>query len=132
MKVDPKLEAIAIKVMDKMELSNSKNDKYGNIILVIMIIGIILSLIRVIQECNKGRLLNFNRKERSKLMHSEIQNICISKNVLNTWRLKRIIKQKLNPEDYKSYGTQLRNAIFSTGIELSEQETYTLVEAANV
>ena len=51
MNFDPKLEAIAMKVMDKMDLSkSSKDDKYGNIIVVIMIIGVILSLVRIIQE----------------------------------------------------------------------------------
>ena len=36
------------------------------------------------------------------------------------------------PEDYKLYGSQLQNAIFSTGAELTEEESFTLVEAANV
>lgn len=130
MNVDPRLEAIALKVMDKMELS-SKSDKYGNIIVVIMIIGIILSLVRIIQECNKGFTV-FNNEQKTKYMHEQIKTICISRNFLNNWRLKRIIKNKLNSEDYKQYGDKLRKAILDTGVDITEEESCALVEAANV
>lgn len=132
MNIDPKLEAIAMKVMDKMKLNTTKKDNYGNIIIVLMIIGIVLALIQIIQNCNKSKLLLFSNKEKSKFMHNEVRNICIKKSFLNTWRLKKLIKEKLNSEDYKAYGTQLREAIMDTGVELTEDETYTLVEAANV
>jgi hypothetical protein len=132
MKVDPKLEAIALKVMDKMDLSHTKKNTYGNIIVVLMIIGIVLALIQIIQKCNDKKLLPLDIKTKTRLMHGEIQKICISRNFLNTWRLRNIIKQKLNPEDYEAYGKQLRNAIMDTGSELTEDETFTLVEAANV
>jgi hypothetical protein len=130
MNVDPKLEAIAMKVMDKMDLS--KNDKYGNIIVVIMIIGIVLSLIRVIQECNKQQFTISNKDQKAKYMHEQVRSICISRSFLNKWRLRRIIKEKLNSEDYKLYANKLRDAILDTGVELTEDESYTLVEAANV
>lgn len=130
MDVDPRLEAIAMKVMKKMNLSNE--GKYGNIIIVIMIIGMILTLIRIIQECNKNRLINFNKTEKTKFMHNEVQNICLKRTLLNKWRLKKIVKEKLSSEDYKTYGSQLQNAIFSAGAELTEEESFTLVEAANV
>lgn len=130
MNVDPRLEAIAIKVMDKMDLS-TKNDKYGNIIVVIMIIGIILSLVRIIQECNKG-FVSFNTEQRAKYMHQQIRTICISRNFLNNWRLRRIIKDKLNAEDYRQYGDKLRRAILDTGVDITEEESCALVEAANV
>jgi hypothetical protein len=130
MDVDPRLEAIAMKIMKKVNLV--QNTKYGSIILVVMIIGIVLSLIRVIQECNKNKLLKFNKLETTKFMYNEIQNICIKRTLLNKWRLKKIIKDKLSTEDYKAYGLQLQDAIFSTGLELTEEESFTLVEAANV
>ena len=131
MNVDPKLEAIATKVMDKMDLS-SKNDKYGNIIVVIMIIGIILSLIRVIQECNNSQFGVLSKEQKVKHMHEQIRSISISRNFLNKWRLRKIIKNKLSSEDYNLYGTKLRDAILDTGVDLTEDESYTLVEAANV
>lgn len=134
MSVDPKLEAIALKVMDKMNLSKTSydKDKYGNIIVILMIIGIILALIQIIQKCNETKLSLFNRGEQSKFMRDEIKNICIKKNIINTWRLRNIVKQKLTAEDYKNYGKQLRSAIMDTGPELTEDEVYTLMEASNV
>jgi hypothetical protein len=131
MNVDPKLEAIAMKVMDKMDLSN-KSDKYGNIIVVIMVIGIILSLIRVIQECNNKQFGILNKEQKAKRMQEQVKSICISRNFLNKWRLRRIIKDKLSSEDYNLYGAKLRDAILDTGVDLTEDESYTLVEAANV
>lgn len=132
MTVDPKLEAIAMKVMDKMDLSKNKDDKYGNIIVVIMIIGVILTLIRIIQECNSGKILSFNKSQKAKFVQDQVKTMCISRTMLNKWRLKKIIKEKLSPEDYKLYSVQLRNAILDTGVELTEEESFTLVEAANV
>lgn len=133
MNFDPKLEAIAMKVMDKMDLSkSSKDDKYGNIIVVIMIIGVILSLVRIIQECNSKKLFRSNKEQTAQFMRNEVRSMCISRTMLNKWRLRKIIKEKLSPEDYKMYGDQLRNAILDTGVDLTEEESYTLVEAANV
>lgn len=133
MNFDPKLEAIAMKVMDKMDLSkSSKDDKYGNIIVVIMIIGVILTLVRIIQECNSKKLFRSNREQTAQFMRNEVRSMCISRTMLNKWRLRKIIKEKLSPEDYKMYGDQLRNAILDTGVDLTEEESYTLVEAANV
>ena len=132
-RIDPKLEAIALKVMDKMKLSTiNKSGKYGNIIVVLMIIGIVLALIQIIQKCNENKLLSLKNNDKIKLMQTEIKTICIKRNILNTWRLGRIIKEKLSSEDYKLYGSELKKAIMDTGPELTEDETFTLVEAANV
>ena len=128
MNVDPKLEAIALKVMDKMDLSN-KSDKYGNIIVVIMIIGIILTLIRIIQECNSSS--KATSADNAKFIYGQVKSVCINRNFINSWRLRRIIKQKLNSEDYKLYGDKLKEAILDTGVDLTEDEAYTLSEAAN-
>lgn len=130
MNVDPRLEAIALKVMKKMDLN--KNSKYGNIILIVMIIGIILSLIRVIQECSKSQMASLDQRSKARFMKQQVKDICIKRTFFNKWRLKRIIREKLNNDDYKTYGEKLKNAILDSGIELSEEESFTLVEAANV
>lgn len=126
--IDPKLEAIATKVAAKIHSANK--DKYGSIVLILMIISIILTLVRVIQECNKNRLISFNPHQRHKFMHNEMQNICIKRSLFNKWRLRKIIKEKLSVENYKEYGDQLRDAILDTGIDLTEEECFTLVEAS--
>lgn len=132
MTVNPKLEAIAMKVMEKMDLSNAKKDKYGSIVVILMIIGIVISLMRLIQACNTQKLgILKNKKQKAKLMHEEVRTLCITRSLVNKWRLKKLIKEKLSAEDYRLYGTQLRDAILDTGVDLTEEESVTLMEAAN-
>lgn len=132
MTVNPKLEAIAMKIMEKMDLSHAKKDKYGSIVVVLMIIGIVISLMRLIQACNAQKLsLLKNKKQKAKLMHEEVKTLCITRSLVNKWRLKKLIKEKLSVEDYKLYGTQLRDAILDTGVDLTEEDSIALMEAAN-
>jgi hypothetical protein len=137
MSQNEKLELIAAKVMNKMNIQDkSPNNLYNknsqSIILILMIVGIVLSLIRIIQECNKNKLRGLNRNKQAEAMQKEVATICIKKNLLTMWRLNKIIKQKLSPEDYKLYGSELKKAIMETGPELTEDEIITLVEASDV
>ena len=132
-----KLELIATKIMNKMNIqdkspSNLYNKNSQSIILILMIIGIVLSLIRIIQECNKNKLRGLNKNKQAEAMQKEVTTICIKKNLLTMWRLNKIIKQKLSPEDYKLYGSELKKAIMETGPELTEDDIITLVEESNV
>lgn len=130
MKVDPKLESIANKVVSNM---NSKpSDEHGSIILILMVISITLSLIRVIQECNKTKLFGLNKKEQCKTLNQEIKTLAIKRTWLNQLRLNRIIKNQLSKEDYKAYGSSLKTAIMDVGSNLTEEESKVLLEAANV
>ena len=124
------LEKIANKVIKKINVP--PQDQYQSVILVVMIISVILSLIRVMQECdNKELKLLLNKKDQAQVMQQSVKNICIKRNLLNQWRLKKIIKQKLSPEDYKNLGDQLKKAIMDVGVDLTDDESLTLMEAAN-
>lgn len=125
------LEKIANKVIQKMNLTTKQNE-YQSVILVVMIVGIILSLIRVIQECeNKKIKLLHNKKDQAQVMQKAVRSICLKRNLLNQWRLKKIIKQKLSPEEYKNLGDKLKTAIMDVGVDLTDDESLTLMEAAN-
>ena len=124
------LEKIANKVIQKLNLP--PQDQYQSVILVVMVISVILSLIRVMQECDNKKLkLLLNKKDQAQVMQQSVKNICIKRNLLNQWRLKKIIKQKLSPEDYKNLGDQLKKAIMDVGVDLTDDESLTLMEAAN-
>jgi hypothetical protein len=124
------LEKIANKVIKKINVP--PQDQYQSVILVVMVISVILSLIRVVQECDNKKLkLLSNKKDQAQFMQQSVKNICIKKNLLNQWRLKKIIKQKLSPEDYKNLGDQLKKAIMDVGVDLTDDESLTLMEAAN-
>lgn len=130
MKVDPKLETIANKVASKM--SAKPSDEHGSIILILMIISITLTLVRVVQECNKTKLFGLNKKEQCKTLSQEMKTLSIKRTWLNQLRLNRIIKNQLSKEDYKAYGSSLKTAIMDVGSNLTEEESKVLLEAANV
>ena len=130
MKKNAALEKIAKKVISNMNLS--KDQDHGiDPITIIIVIGVILSLIRVIQECKKNRKLLKDKHESAALMKKDIQEVILKNSWLNRIRLQRIIKQNLTKEQYKTYGKSLQNSIMETGINLTEDETYTLMEAVN-
>jgi len=124
------LNKIAKNVISNMRLD--KNKDYGvDPITIIIVIGVILSLIRVIQECRKNRKLIKDRTQLVKTMQLDIQDIILRDSFINRLRLKKIIKQNISKEQYKAYGSQLQTSIMETGVNLTEDEIYTLMEAAN-
>lgn len=130
MKKNVEVEKIAKKVIKNMKLD--KNKDYGiDPITIILVIGIILSLIRVIQECRANRKLIKDKLKLAQTMQQDIENLVLKDSWLNRLKLKRIIKQNINKEQYKVYGHALQNSIMETGINLTEDEVCTLVEAAN-
>jgi len=123
------LNKIAKNVISNMRLD--KNKDYGvDPITIIIVIGVILSLIRVIQECRKNRQLIKDRTQLVKTMQLDIQDIILRDSFINRLRLKKIIKQNISKEQYKAYGSQLQTSIMETGVNLTEDEIYTLMEAS--
>jgi len=128
MHVDPKLENLAQKIITK---ANIKNENYGfDPITIIIIIGVILSLIRVIQECRNKRKKNDKMSEALDLRHT-IVNLSIKDNWLNKYRVNKIVKQHLSKQQYKQYGVSLKNAIMEVGKNLNDEESLTLLEATH-
>lgn len=124
------LKLIAEKVLSKV---NKKNpEKFGSVIAILMIISIILTLVRVIQECNKTKIKLFNRKQKYEYFGSQIKEITFKRSWFTRMTVKKILRKELSKDDYKEYGVDLMNAILDTGENLSEHELITLVEAANV
>lgn len=128
--MNKKLEDIGNKVLDK--LPPQDPEKYGFVITILMIISITLTLIRIIQECNKTKMTEFTQPEKCQYFGSQIKE----KTIQRSWFTKRIVKKairkELPSELYKEYGVSLMNAILDTGENLKEDEIKTLVEAANV
>ena len=127
MKKNIALEKIAKKVITNTKVNNK--DYSIDPITIIMVIGIILTLIRIIQECKKNRKL-LNKTEYAASMKRDIQDLALKDSWLNRLRLQRIIKQNLSKDQYKVYNKPLQNSIMETGVNLTEDEVYTLTEAA--
>jgi excinuclease UvrABC helicase subunit UvrB len=129
MEIDPKLENLALKILNKAQI---KNENYGiDPITIIIIIGVTLSLIRVIQECRKKRK-HLNRYNDALDLRHTIVNLSVSDNWLNNYRINKILKQHLSKQQYLNHGAALKKAIMEVGQNLSDEESLTLLEASNV
>jgi|688.fasta_scaffold17291_5 hypothetical protein len=124
------LQNIAQKVLDKIDQSKEKT--HGSIITILMIISIILTVIRVLQECNKNKMSNFTGENKTTYFANEIKETSIRRTWFTKMMLKKAVRKQLDKEQYKKYGMQLVNAILTTGEELKEEELITLAEAVNV
>lgn len=129
MNIDPKLQNIAEKIINK---ANIKNNTYGiDPITIIIVIGVILSLIRVIQECRSKKTSSDKKNQALDLRHT-IVNLSIKDTWINNYRLNKILKQHLSKKQYKEYGESLKKAILEVGKDLNDDESLTLLEATNV
>lgn len=129
--MNEKLKTIAEKVR---KLSNiPEEETFGSVIAILMIISITLTVIRVIQECNKNKLPdNSTAQQAYNLYGAEIRSYSIKRGWFTKMRLKKLIRQKMSKEQYVKYGFTLLNALLDTGENLKDDEIITLVEAANV
>ena len=130
MNEDGKLKAVVQKILN---LVPNAPEKFGSVIAVLMMISIVLTLIRIIQQCHKNRLKLFkNNKDKCEFYNAEIKDLSLSRSWFTKRTIKKLLKKELSEEDYDHYGVSLMNAILECGTNLTEEETFTLVEAANV
>jgi len=129
--MNEKLKSLAERIR---KLSNiPEEENFGSVIAILMIISITLTLIRVLQECNKNKLSGtYSTQDKYNLYGAEIRSYSIKRGWFTKMRIKKLIRQKMSKEQYEQYGLQLLNAFLDTGENLKDDEVITLVEAANV
>jgi len=129
--MNEKLKNIAEKVRTLAKIPEDEN--FGSVIAILMIISIILTTIRVLQECNKNKLSTESTlADKYQLYGTEIRHYSIRKGWFTKLRLKKILRQKMSKEQYNKYSLPLLEALLSTGEKLTDDEVITLVENANV
>ena len=115
-----KLKNLATEVLSSQDLPE---DKFGSVIMIIMMVAILVNVIRVIQECNK------NKTEKSvDFYKTTIRNLSERKGWFTKMRLKKILRQQLSKEDYRLYGNSLVTAILNKGERITDEEVLTLLE----
>lgn len=124
------LKNIAHKVLKQSNIPDDQ--KFGSIIAILMMISIILTVIRVLQECNKTKTQNMTSKDKSTIYGENIRSYSKKRGWFTRMRIKRIFKKQLSSEDYSKYGIKLTECLLDVGENLTDDEAYTLVEAANV
>ncbi|NDB59706.1 hypothetical protein EB001_14860 [bacterium] len=128
---DKKLKEIAQKVIREAGLAD--DERFGSVIAILMMISIILTVIRVLQECNKTKISQLsNAQDRFAIYGENIRTFSKNKGWFTKMRIKKIIRRELSPDDYAAYSARLVNALLNIGEDLKDDEVVTLVEAANV
>jgi hypothetical protein len=125
------LKNIAIKILEKSKIEKTE---YGfDPITILMIISVVLTCIRILQECNKNKLSSDSSvDDKCSLYQTEIQQYSIRRGWFSKMRIKKILRSQMKPEDYNKYSFSIINALFDTGETLTKEETKILMEAANV
>lgn len=124
------VQNISKKICNNMNY-NPETDDAGSILVILSLTGIVLSLIRIVQECNNKKTSKMNEKERIEFIQKKIKDLCSSNNILNRWRLSRVIKKHMSPTDYKIIGKQTTEAIIKAGMELDYSECGALLGESN-
>ena len=128
---DKKLKEIAQKVIREAGLAD--DERFGSVIAILMMISIILTVIRVLQECNKTKISQLSdTQDRFAIYGENIRTFSKNKGWFTKMRIKKIIRRELSPDDYAAYSARLVNALLNIGENLKDDEVVTLVEAANV
>jgi len=130
MKNNEKLKAIAEKVLHRANIGDDQ--KFGSVIAILMVISIILTVIRVLQECNKSKTQNMTAQDKSTVYGENIRSYSKKRGWFTRMRIKKIVRRELTVEEFNQYGIKLTESLLDTGEDLTDDEAYTLVEAANV
>lgn len=127
-----KLKAIAIKVLEQSNVP--KQDNYGfAVVTILMIISIILTCIRILQECNKNKLsASSTATDKYNLYGEQLKTFSQNRGWFTKMRIKKILRREMSREDYEKYSFGILSALLNTGEVLTDDEVITLVEAANV
>jgi len=115
-----KLKNLATEVLSSQDLPE---DKFGSVIMIIMMVAILVNVIRVIQECNKNKT-----KKSVDFYKTTIRNLCERRGWFTKMKLRKLIRTELKPDDYKEYGWHLVNAILNKGENITDEEVLTLLE----
>lgn len=122
-----KINNIAQNILNKL----NTNHQYGSIISILMIVSIILTSVRILQECKKNNQ-EFTSINKNLAYQKEVKLLSQKRGWWTKLRLKKIIRKELPYLAYKEYANQLVDIMLNYGENITEEETQTLLEAANV
>ena len=130
MKNNDKLQKIAHRVL--VDAGLEKEDTFGSVIAILMIISVILTAIRILQECNKNRTQDMTVEERCSAYGEEIKEFSSKRGWFTRMRIKRLLKREMTKEDYEKYGLKLLESILNVAENLNPEEVKALVEESHV
>lgn len=122
-----KINHIAQNILNKL----NTNNQYGSVISILMIVSIILTSVRILQECKKNNQ-EFTSINKNLSYQKEVKLLSQKRGWWTKLRLKKIIRKELPYSVYKECSNQLVDIMLNYGENITEEETQTLLEAANV
>jgi hypothetical protein len=126
------LKNIALKVLEKSNLPKNDNHSFDPFT-ILMIISVILTLIRILQECNKNKLnKNCSLSDKCSLYGAQVKEYSDRRGWFTKMRIKKILRREMKPDDYNKYSLSIVNSLLDNGETLTDEELQTLVETANV
>jgi hypothetical protein len=129
--MNPKVKNIGERVMKQAGIP--EEEQFGSVLAILMVISIILTLIRVLQECNKNKLsTDCTEQDKYSLYAEEIKNYSIRKGWFTKLRIKKALRQNMSREQYAKYSVRLLSALLDNGENLKDDEIIALVETSNV
>lgn len=128
--INPRLTTISNQILAKANIPDDK--KFGSVIAALMVISIILTIIRVLQECNKKSTENFSSIEKQTFYTQQIKDYSVRRGWFTKQRIKKIMRQKMCKEDYVKYSLQLTEALLTVGENITDDDVSTLMEQSNV
>lgn len=124
------LKLLAQKVLKRANIN--QEEQFGSVIAILMMISIILTLVRVLQECNKTKTENMTSSDKYAVYGESIRSFSKKRGWFTRMRIKRVIRRELTQDEFNKYGIKLTEALLDLGENLTDDEVITLVEAANV
>lgn len=128
MKNKEQIKKIAEEIIESSDLPKD----YGSIILILGIVSIILSTIRIIQECNKNKEFS-NEQDEIQFYKNKIRELSNRRGWYTKMRIKKLLRNEMNRDDYKQYANSIVEAILNYGEKLSTDEcTFLIGDKKNV
>lgn len=130
---EDKVELLAQEVYDKTMAQIDKSELYGiDPLTIIILIGIMVNVIRVIQECNKDKTSKLASGEKAVLLSTDIKFRAFQHGWFTRLRLKRIIKKHLTKDQNNKYGEAILKSLLDVGKTVKEEQVSALLEYENV
>lgn len=126
------LNNIATKILSRAGVDH-KNSYSFDPLTILMVISVILTLVRIIQECNKNKLkYGCSSGEKLSLYGEQIKTFSLKRTWFTKMRIKKVLKKYMTKDDYNKYSLAIMNSILDQGETLTDDELQTLVETSNV
>lgn len=109
-------------------IKNVDTEKYG-IITIIMIIGITLTFIRILQECDKNK--NLSEADKVDALQKRLKELSERRGWYTKLRIRKVLRQHLGKEVYKEYKNVISNNLLDIGKSLNKQDLQLLMEQLN-